>query len=271
MSPGVNVCHVLVVDGEALMRWFLAQVAQDMGSLVTEVSNVERALALVRDSAMAVDLVSLGCPRRYADLAAVAGMKQVMPACHVGLMMPFSDETFAQRARASGVDSVLVKPIDIEDMRRLLHLVRSQRTIEHQPAACSLRDSECVGARAPTYAWPAGRGRLNGDRRQRGVFATSAELTADASAARCRAWRSWRCPARPHGPLDTCARRGVGDLRRTNAADARRVGAAEAGSLRSGKRPPPFPAFQPAGQHQQHHLERRGVDHEPELISLAGL
>jgi hypothetical protein len=32
-----------------------------------------------------------------------------------------------------------------------------------------------------------------------------------------------------------------------------------------------LPAFQPAGQHQQHHLQRRGVDHEAELISRAGL
>ena len=29
----------------------------------------------------------------------------------------------------------------------------------------------------------------------------------------------------------------------------------------------PLPAVQPAGQHTQHHLQRRGVDHEPELIS----
>ena len=33
----------------------------------------------------------------------------------------------------------------------------------------------------------------------------------------------------------------------------------------------PFPAGQPAGQHTQHHLQRRGVDHEPDLISWAGL
>jgi hypothetical protein len=29
----------------------------------------------------------------------------------------------------------------------------------------------------------------------------------------------------------------------------------------------PLPAVQPAGQHAQHHLQRRGVDHESELIS----
>ena len=33
----------------------------------------------------------------------------------------------------------------------------------------------------------------------------------------------------------------------------------------------PLPAIQPAGQHAQHHLQRRGVDHEAELISRAGL
>jgi hypothetical protein len=29
----------------------------------------------------------------------------------------------------------------------------------------------------------------------------------------------------------------------------------------------PLPAVSPAGQHKQHHLQRGGVDHEPELIS----
>ena len=31
----------------------------------------------------------------------------------------------------------------------------------------------------------------------------------------------------------------------------------------------PLPAIQPAGQHVQHDLQRRGVDHESELISRA--
>ena len=33
----------------------------------------------------------------------------------------------------------------------------------------------------------------------------------------------------------------------------------------------PLPAVQPAGQHAQHHLQRRGVDHGVELISPARL
>jgi hypothetical protein len=32
----------------------------------------------------------------------------------------------------------------------------------------------------------------------------------------------------------------------------------------------PFPAIQPASEDHQQHLERRGVDHEPELISRTG-
>ena len=33
----------------------------------------------------------------------------------------------------------------------------------------------------------------------------------------------------------------------------------------------PLPALKPAGQHAQHHLQRRGVDHGVEPISSAGL
>jgi len=32
-----------------------------------------------------------------------------------------------------------------------------------------------------------------------------------------------------------------------------------------------LPAIQPAGEHAQHHLQRRRVDHEPERIARAGL
>jgi hypothetical protein len=33
----------------------------------------------------------------------------------------------------------------------------------------------------------------------------------------------------------------------------------------------PLPAVQPAGQHAQHHLQRRGIDHESELTSRRDL
>jgi hypothetical protein len=33
----------------------------------------------------------------------------------------------------------------------------------------------------------------------------------------------------------------------------------------------PLSPIQPSSEHAQHHLERHGVDHEPELISRAGL
>jgi len=33
----------------------------------------------------------------------------------------------------------------------------------------------------------------------------------------------------------------------------------------------PFPTLEPAGQHQQHLVEGRGIDHEAELISRADL
>ena len=100
----------------------------------------------------------------------------------------------------------------------------------------------------------------------------SAPSAADAIAAACPASRSWRSPEGPPGPPGTHGRPAGGDRRQSGAAAGSQAGAAGAGFPRSGRRSPPAPG-DPArtGQHAQHHLQRRGVEHGVELISPARL
>jgi DNA-binding NarL/FixJ family response regulator len=128
-------CHVVVADAERLTRWYLAQLAQDVGWLVTEVQNIEMALTHLHESKERADLMFLDCPRTYADLAGVTAIKQARPTCHIVLTMTFRVEAFVGRARALGVDQVLVKPIDAADVRRLLEEISHGNRLEHEPSA----------------------------------------------------------------------------------------------------------------------------------------
>ena len=87
-------------------------------------------------------------------------------------------------------------------------------------------------------------------------------------------------------PQQRVRRRDRGDLPEGRAADTERQGGQPAAIVvsqaqpvpswhrrsrfpRSGSDRLPLPAIQPAGQHAQHHLQRRGVDHGVELMSSA--
>jgi DNA-binding response OmpR family regulator len=138
MSQDIERCHVLVVDEDRLMRWFLVQVAQDAGCLAVEVPDADAALAYLRESQTEVELVLLDCPRTYADLAAVAAIKRLRPACRLVLMTAFSAEAFVNRARALGADQVLVKPVDPDGLRRVLDALKRQAPAAHRPPAFRL-------------------------------------------------------------------------------------------------------------------------------------
>ena len=138
MSQDIERCHVLVVDEDRLMRWFLVQVAQDADCLAVEVPDAGAALAYLRESQTEVELVLLDCPRTYADLAAVAAIKRLRPACRLVLMTAFSAEAFISRARALGADQVLVKPVDPDGLKRVLDTLKRQAPAAHRPPAFRL-------------------------------------------------------------------------------------------------------------------------------------
>jgi ActR/RegA family two-component response regulator len=126
--------HVLVADQERLMRWYLAQVAEDSGCLTTEAHSLEMALALARDSVGPIDVMFLSCPQPFADLALVAAIRQFRPLCRVVVMTNFASEAFAAQAAALGVERVIVKPIEHEEVRTLVQAAppMTAHPVEHR-------------------------------------------------------------------------------------------------------------------------------------------
>jgi len=114
----------MVVDAEPLVRWVLVQLATDAGFAVIEAHDAEAALTLARNAATAIDLVFLSCPRMHADLTLASAIKQCRPTARVHLMTAFRADAFITRALALGVDRVLIKPMDYDNVRAIIHAAR---------------------------------------------------------------------------------------------------------------------------------------------------
>ena len=93
----------------------------------------------------------------------------------------------------------------------------------------------------------------------------SAQSAGDATAAACPASRPWRSPGGPPGPPGTHGRSAGGDRRQSGAAAGSKLAPQEPVFLDQVGDRLPLPALEPAGQHAQHHPQRRGVDHGPSL------
>jgi DNA-binding NarL/FixJ family response regulator len=139
MGQNLEQRHVIVVDDDPLMRWFLGQMATDAGRAVTEADGIETALDLVRQSPANLDLIWLNCPRMYADLPFVSAIKHLRPACRIVLMTPVKTDAFVDRAIAQGVDQVVVKPVDAEEVRTILKSSPAGRPVTPERGPGSFR------------------------------------------------------------------------------------------------------------------------------------
>jgi CheY-like chemotaxis protein len=125
--------HVVVVDEEPLMRWFLGELAKEAGCRVTELQTIDLALRYLHDSLAVVDLVLLDCPRTFADLPRVAALRQLRPSCQLVLMTAFPTERFTRQAHALGIDRVLPKAIDAADVMPLFEATTASH-VDHDRA-----------------------------------------------------------------------------------------------------------------------------------------
>jgi len=115
-TPDVERPHVLIVDEEPLMRWFLAEIASEAGYRTTQLCNIDEALHFVHESPGAIAVVLVDCPHTFADLPQVAALRQLMPACWLALMTSFSTSGFLDQALMAGASQVLHKPFDVSDV-----------------------------------------------------------------------------------------------------------------------------------------------------------
>ncbi|HEX6209455.1 MAG TPA: GAF domain-containing protein, partial [Methylomirabilota bacterium] len=113
--PPVRALRCLVVDDEPAVRAVIADILESAGHVVEQLSEGGEAIA--RFAAEPFDLVvtDLAMPR-VSGWQVARAVKQVAPRVPVFLVSGFGVELTAEERRAHGVDLVLVKPLDIQEI-----------------------------------------------------------------------------------------------------------------------------------------------------------
>jgi GAF domain-containing protein/ActR/RegA family two-component response regulator len=114
-SPAVRALRCLVVDDEPPVRAVIADILESAGHAVVQLGDGGEAIA--RFAAEPFDLVvtDLAMPR-VSGWQVARAVKQASPQVPVFLITGFGVELTAEERRAHGVDLVLVKPLQIEEI-----------------------------------------------------------------------------------------------------------------------------------------------------------
>lgn len=115
--------RVLVVDDEALIRWWLTQALSDRGYVVAEAENGRAALGALADGAPLPDIVLLDY--RLPDSEGLGLLSKIVsrvPGGRVILMTAHSTANLEQDAVARGAFAVLPKPFEFQDVVALVDL-----------------------------------------------------------------------------------------------------------------------------------------------------
>jgi GAF domain-containing protein/CheY-like chemotaxis protein len=105
----------LVVDDEPTVRTVLADILAGAGHEVAEAADGAEAIARVRAEPFDLVLTDLAMPR-VSGWQVARAVKQAAPAVPVFLVTGFGVELSPEERRANGVDAVLVKPLQIQDI-----------------------------------------------------------------------------------------------------------------------------------------------------------
>lgn len=112
---------VLIVDDEALIRWFVAESLETAGYQVLEAGSAREALACFQDggSPVAVVILDLKLPDS-SDLGLLRRIQQLAPSCRVILMTAHGTPDILEEALHAGAFAVLPKPFDVTKVQRLV-------------------------------------------------------------------------------------------------------------------------------------------------------
>ena len=111
----VRSLRCLVVDDEATVRTVLADILTGAGHEVIEVDDGAEAIARFRAEPFDIVVTDLAMPR-VSGWQVARAVKHVAPAVPVFLVTGFGVELSAEERRANGVDAVLVKPLQIQEI-----------------------------------------------------------------------------------------------------------------------------------------------------------
>ena len=126
----VRPLRCLIVDDEEPVRAMLADAVESVGHHATAVEGGAEAIARVRAEPFDVVLTDLAMPR-VSGWQVARAVKQLAPGVRVVLVTGFGVELSPEERRANGVDLVLVKPLQIQEI--LDALAEAARSVPPAP------------------------------------------------------------------------------------------------------------------------------------------
>jgi CheY-like chemotaxis protein len=105
----------LVVDDEPAVRVVLGDILESAGHTVVVLGDGAEAIARFRDEPFDLVLTDLAMPR-VSGWQVARAVKQIAPHVAVFLVTGFGVELTSEERRAHGVDLVLVKPLQIQEI-----------------------------------------------------------------------------------------------------------------------------------------------------------
>jgi two-component system response regulator HydG len=124
--------RVLVVDNEASMRFVLHEVMEREGYEISEASDGDEAVDLVRNREFDLVIMDIRMPRLN-GLEALRQMRQLRPHLVVVMITAYGNETVALEALRSGAYDYFHKPFEIDELRvvvrRALERARLMRQV----------------------------------------------------------------------------------------------------------------------------------------------
>ena len=112
---------VLIVDDEALIRWFVAESLELVGHQILEAGSAREALAHFENGAspVAVVVLDLKLPDSN-DLSLLRRIQELAPSCRIILMTAHGTPDILDEALRAGAFAVLPKPFDVTKVQSLV-------------------------------------------------------------------------------------------------------------------------------------------------------
>ena len=130
--------HTLIVDDEANIRIVLQAALKNSGHRVTLAASGEEALKILRDTAFDVVILDLNLGSQIDGQRVLEAIRWRWPAAVVIILTGHGTLQSAMSAIQEGVDGYLLKPVDVNELRKTIdeaHQRALTRTIIAEPAA----------------------------------------------------------------------------------------------------------------------------------------
>lgn len=119
--------RALVVDDEEGVRFFLSETLQRSGHIVVTASSGEEALERLRDTPFELVLLDLRLGGRVDGLRVMEAVRWRWPQALVIILTAHGSLESAVSAIQEGVDGYLLKPVEAEDVRRVIRTALDRR------------------------------------------------------------------------------------------------------------------------------------------------